>query len=246
MTDFLLAAAGFILFTVAVGLVRILGGPGDADRMMAAQLLGTGGIASSCSSHSRRMRAVSRTSLLDCPPRGLRLRRFCQQRRPRGGGRFQEANSAMSLAQDIFSIAAICAGAFSFSPARPDCCAFPTRCRRLHALTKADNLGLGLVVLGLLPRVGQPARRAEARRHLGAGPAVRGDDRAAHRARIAPRGTGRMTLLQALDLGLAVLVLAIAGWTIAAREPSPRSWAMSPMDCCSRSSGFASLRWMWR
>ena len=44
MTDFLLATAGAILFTVAVGLVRILGGPGDADRMMAAQLIGTGGI----------------------------------------------------------------------------------------------------------------------------------------------------------------------------------------------------------
>jgi multicomponent Na+:H+ antiporter subunit E len=42
MTDFLLAAAGFILFTAAVGLVRILGGPSNADRMMAAQLLGTG------------------------------------------------------------------------------------------------------------------------------------------------------------------------------------------------------------
>ena len=46
MTDFLLAAAGFILFTVAIGLIRILGGPSNADRMMAAQLLGTGGIAS--------------------------------------------------------------------------------------------------------------------------------------------------------------------------------------------------------
>ncbi len=46
MTDFLLATAGVILFTVAVGLVRILGGPGDADRLMAAQLIGTGGIAS--------------------------------------------------------------------------------------------------------------------------------------------------------------------------------------------------------
>ncbi len=46
MSDFLLATAGAILFTVAVGLVRILGGPGDADRMMAAQLIGTGGIAS--------------------------------------------------------------------------------------------------------------------------------------------------------------------------------------------------------
>ena len=46
MSDFLVATAGAILFTVAVGLVRILSGPGDADRMMAAQLIGTGGIAS--------------------------------------------------------------------------------------------------------------------------------------------------------------------------------------------------------
>ncbi len=45
MTDFLLAAAGFVLAMVAVGLVRVLRGPGDADRMMAAQLLGSGGIA---------------------------------------------------------------------------------------------------------------------------------------------------------------------------------------------------------
>ena len=46
MTDFLLATAGVILFTVAIGLARILSGPGDADRLMAAQLIGTGGIAS--------------------------------------------------------------------------------------------------------------------------------------------------------------------------------------------------------
>jgi multicomponent Na+:H+ antiporter subunit F len=45
MTGFLLIAAGFVLTTVALGLVRILRGPGDADRMMAAQLLGTGGVA---------------------------------------------------------------------------------------------------------------------------------------------------------------------------------------------------------
>ena len=45
MADFLIVAAGFVLATVAVGLVRILKGPGKADRVMAAQLLGTGGIA---------------------------------------------------------------------------------------------------------------------------------------------------------------------------------------------------------
>ena len=44
MSEFLLAAAGFVLAMVALGLIRILRGPKRADRMMAAQLLGTGGI----------------------------------------------------------------------------------------------------------------------------------------------------------------------------------------------------------
>ena len=45
MTEFLLAAAAFVLATVALGLLRILRGPSDADRLLAAQLLGTGGVA---------------------------------------------------------------------------------------------------------------------------------------------------------------------------------------------------------
>ena len=45
MTEFLTASLGFILAMLALGLVRILRGPGNADRMMAAQLIGTGGIA---------------------------------------------------------------------------------------------------------------------------------------------------------------------------------------------------------
>jgi len=44
VAEFLLAASGFLLATVALGLLRILRGPSDADRMMAAQLLGTGGV----------------------------------------------------------------------------------------------------------------------------------------------------------------------------------------------------------
>ena len=40
LAEFLLAAAGVVLATVALGLVRVLRGPSDADRMMAAQLLG--------------------------------------------------------------------------------------------------------------------------------------------------------------------------------------------------------------
>ena len=43
--EFLAAVAGFVMITVVIGLARILWGPGDADRVMAAQLLGTGGIA---------------------------------------------------------------------------------------------------------------------------------------------------------------------------------------------------------
>ena len=45
MPEFLLGAAGVVLAMVALGLVRVLRGPGSADRMMAAQLLGSGGIA---------------------------------------------------------------------------------------------------------------------------------------------------------------------------------------------------------
>jgi multicomponent Na+:H+ antiporter subunit F len=45
MAEFLTAAACFVLAMVALGLARILRGPADADRLMAAQLLGTGGIA---------------------------------------------------------------------------------------------------------------------------------------------------------------------------------------------------------
>jgi multicomponent Na+:H+ antiporter subunit F len=45
MTDALIVAAALILLTVAAGLVRVLRGPRGVDRMMAVQLLGTGGIA---------------------------------------------------------------------------------------------------------------------------------------------------------------------------------------------------------
>lgn len=45
MPEYLLAMAAVVLATVALGLVRILRGPADVDRMMAAQLIGTGGIA---------------------------------------------------------------------------------------------------------------------------------------------------------------------------------------------------------
>jgi multicomponent Na+:H+ antiporter subunit F len=45
MTTFLVAAAAFLLLNVMAGLVRVARGPTPADRMVAAQLLGTTGVA---------------------------------------------------------------------------------------------------------------------------------------------------------------------------------------------------------
>ena len=44
MTEFYLAMSLLLLLTMAAGLVRIVIGPTPADRMMAAQLLGTSSI----------------------------------------------------------------------------------------------------------------------------------------------------------------------------------------------------------
>ena len=59
----------------------------------------------------------------------------------------------MSLALDVFTLVAVVAGAFFFLAGTVGLLRFPDTLTRLHALTKADNLGLGLVVLGLLPQV---------------------------------------------------------------------------------------------
>jgi multicomponent Na+:H+ antiporter subunit F len=45
MSTFLLFAGSLVLAVVGLGLGRVLRGPGDADRMMAVLLLGSGGIA---------------------------------------------------------------------------------------------------------------------------------------------------------------------------------------------------------
>ena len=56
----------------------------------------------------------------------------------------------MTLALDGLTILAVCAGAFFFLAGTVGLLRFPDPLSRLHALTKADNLGLGLIVLGLL------------------------------------------------------------------------------------------------
>jgi multicomponent Na+:H+ antiporter subunit G len=53
---------------------------------------------------------------------------------------------------NYFGIAAIYAGAFFFFSGTVGLLRFPDPLTRLHPLTKADNLALGLVVIGLMPR----------------------------------------------------------------------------------------------
>jgi multicomponent Na+:H+ antiporter subunit G len=54
------------------------------------------------------------------------------------------------MAADIFTLAAILAGSVLFMAGTLGLLRFPDELTRLHALTKVDNLGLGLIVAGLL------------------------------------------------------------------------------------------------
>ena len=57
----------------------------------------------------------------------------------------------MSILVSLFAAACVLAGAFFFIAGTLGLLRFGDTLSRVHALTKADNLGLGLIVLGLLP-----------------------------------------------------------------------------------------------
>ena len=67
----------------------------------------------------------------------------------------------MSAALDIFTLAAVAAGAVFFLAGVVGLLRFPDTLSRLHAMTKADNVGLGLIVVGLLPQTGRVAAGAK-------------------------------------------------------------------------------------
>ncbi|PPD44043.1 MAG: multiple resistance and pH regulation protein F [Methylocystis sp.] len=64
MADFFLVAAALVVAITAVGLFRVLRGPENADRMMAAQLLGTGGVAALLLAEVRGMRGAVDVALV--------------------------------------------------------------------------------------------------------------------------------------------------------------------------------------
>ncbi len=53
---------------------------------------------------------------------------------------------------EAFTLVCVVAGAILFLAGTLGLLRFPDTLSRLHALSKADNLGLGLIVLGLLPQ----------------------------------------------------------------------------------------------
>ena len=53
---------------------------------------------------------------------------------------------------DIATILLVSGGVIFFLAGTVGLLRFPDQLTRLHALTKADNLGLGLIVVGLLPQ----------------------------------------------------------------------------------------------
>ena len=59
----------------------------------------------------------------------------------------------MTAVLDVLTLSAVAAGAFFFCAGTVALLRFPDSLTRLHALTKADNLGLGLIVLGLMLQV---------------------------------------------------------------------------------------------
>jgi multicomponent Na+:H+ antiporter subunit G len=56
----------------------------------------------------------------------------------------------MATLRDVMAIALLCAGALFFVAGTVGLIRFPDLPSRLHAVTKADGLGLGLVVAGLV------------------------------------------------------------------------------------------------
>ena len=60
----------------------------------------------------------------------------------------------MSALLDLFTAVALVLGALFFLAGVVGLLRFPDTLSRLHALTKADNVGLGLIVIGLLPQAG--------------------------------------------------------------------------------------------
>ena len=118
--------------------------------MMAVQLLGTGGIAALLlAASATEVAGVENVALGLALLSSFASVAFVSASGREGAG--PTGAKADEPVLDLFAVAAISAGVFFFLAGTVALLRFPDSLSRLHALTKADNLGLGFVVLGLLP-----------------------------------------------------------------------------------------------
>ena len=153
MASFLFGATGFVLTMVALGLLVILRRPAEVDHMMAAQLLGTGGVAILLLlAAATEAPPIVDVALLLALFAAFAAVAFVRSASDQNGEVPGINEPRMRLAFDIFTVFLVTAGALFFLAGTIGLIRFPDALTRLHALTKVDNLGLGLIVLGLLPQ----------------------------------------------------------------------------------------------
>ena len=121
----------------------------------------------------------------------------------------------MSTLLDLFSIVAISAGTFFFF-AGTVAFSLSDSLTRLHALTKADTLGLGLVTLGLIPRA-DGALSSLRLIVIWALVLLSGASTSQLIGRVL-KTRSQMSVLPYLDILLASVVIGVAIFTIAARD----------------------------
>ena len=121
----------------------------------------------------------------------------------------------MSVLANLFSGVCVTAGVIFFCAGTLGLLRFPDALTRLHALSKADNLGLGLVALGLLPRMPDAGSMLKLLA-VSAGAALGRHGQPA-RCRLR-RAAGAAPMSAAFDILLVLLILGLAHNVTAAHD----------------------------
>src|SRR5262249_55143254 len=219
MYDFLIAASGFVVAMMAVGLFLVLRGPGNTERMMAAQLVGTGGIAALLmagtatrappAAHPARARprpprfaslAFVQKGTPGSPPAPARVRG--SEPCPRHRDDHRHLRRCVLLPRRHGRSAPL--PGHAHPPPRPHESRQPGT-RPGGARSAASHAGAG--------------QRAQAGLRVAARHARQRHDLPAHCTRRAAGRAVRLTMLHALDVLVVLLVLPLAVRTIAARGP---------------------------
>lgn len=152
-----------LLASLGVALLRVWRGPSQADRMMAAQLAGTGGVAVLMVLAALQDWGLLVVALALALLAALAAVGFVKAQTPDGAGDPEESPPAAGLGAEIVppttgkrrmmadmaTYALTALGLVFFVAGTVGLLRFPDTFSRLHALTKADNLGLGFIALGL-------------------------------------------------------------------------------------------------